>query len=66
MLNDPTVKAVAAAHNRSAAQVALRWVVQQGVVAVTRSDNLDFVTEDLQIFDFALTKAEMDALSEIR
>ena len=30
-------QAVAAAHNKSAAQVALRWVVQQGVVAVTAS-----------------------------
>ena len=66
VLNDPTVRGIAAAHNRSAAQVALRWVVQQGVVAVTSSDNPDYVLEDINIFDFELTNAEMSTLSKIR
>ena len=66
VLNDPTVKSIGAAHNKSAAQVALRWVVQQGVVAVTSSDNAEYIAEDLDIFDFALSSAEMDALSKIR
>ena len=65
VLNDPTVNRVAAAHNRSAAQVALRWVTQQGVVAVTSSDKLTHVASDLQSFDFNLTTAEMDELAKV-
>lgn len=68
VLSDPTVKAVAAAHNRSAAQVALKWVVQQGVVAVTSSDKQDHVAGDLAIFDgeFELTSEEMTQLSKVQ
>ena len=65
VLSDPTVKAVAKAHNRSAAAVALRWVTQQGVVAVTSSDNLGHVRSDLQTFDFNLTASEMAALARV-
>lgn len=54
---------VAAAHNVSTAQVALRWVVQQGVVAVTASDKASYDQSDLAIFGFELTEAEMEALS---
>ena len=66
VLNDPTVKSVAAAHNRSTAQVALRWVVQQGIVAVTSSDNLDHIQGDLEVFDFALTDEEMTTLAQVQ
>ena len=65
VLGDPTVRAVAAAHNRSAAQVALRWVVQQGIVAVTSSEKIEHVASDLAIFDFSLTDAEMAELEKV-
>lgn len=63
VLHDPVVVKVAAAHNTSTAQVALRWVVQQGVVAVTASDKARYDVSDLDIFDFELTGNEMSALS---
>ena len=59
------VVAVGAAHNKSSAQVALRWVTQQGVVAVTASTNPRHLAGDLEIFDFTLTDAEMAALTAI-
>lgn len=65
VLNDPRVKAVGAAHNKSSAQVALRWVTQQEVVAVTASTKVSHLKSDLDIFDFTLTAAEMAALSKI-
>ena len=58
--------AVAAAHNRSAAAVALRWVVQQGVPVVTSSDKAEYDEEDLAVFDFNLTAAEMESLAAVR
>ena len=65
VLSEPTVIAVAKAHNVSAAQVALRWVVQSGVVAVTASDNLGHVASDLQVYSFALSDAEMATLARV-
>ena len=65
VLSNPTVKAVAAAHNKSTAQVALRWVTQQEVTAVTASDNVDHLKGDLDIFDFTLTDDEMKELSAL-
>ena len=65
VLSNPTVKAVAAAHNKSTAQVALRWVTQQEVTAVTASDNVDHLKGDLDIFDFTLTDDEMTELSAL-
>ena len=65
VLHHPRVLKVAASHNRSAAQVALRWVTQQGVVAVSASSNPAHLASDLGSFSFNLTGAEMKALAEI-
>ena len=65
ILTDPTVNAIGKAHNKSSAQVALRWVVQQGIVAVTSSNEHDYDVADLEIFDFELTAQEMAALAAL-
>jgi len=65
VLSDPTVVATAQKYNKATAQVALRWVVQQGIVAVTASTKASHLVSDLGIFDFALSPADMDALSRI-
>ena len=66
VLNDPTVNAIAKAHNKSSAQVALRWVVQQDILVVTESKNPAHLVGDLEIFDWSLTKEEMAMLSALR
>ena len=65
VLDDPTVRAIAKRHNATAAQVALRWVTQQGVIAVTRSAEIEHVREDLAIFDLTLSGDEMARLAAI-
>lgn len=65
VLRDPTVAAIAAAHNRSTAQVALRWVTQNNVVAVTSSGELSHIESDLATFDFTLSDTEMATLAAI-
>ena len=60
------VKAIAAAKNKSAAQVALRWVVQQGHALVTATVNPEYVQEDLDIFRWQLTDHEMRVLNSVR
>ena len=46
-------------------QVALRWVTQQGVVAVTASNRRSYDADDLNIFDFTLSDDEMATLTAI-
>merc|ERR1712151_192416 len=62
IFDNPVAKAIAESHNKSIAQIALRWDVQQGMVAVTSGSNRDHMLEDLAIFDFNLTKDEIKRL----
>ena len=48
------------------AGVALRWLVQQGITAVTATSNAEHAAEALDVFSFALTQGEMRRLSRIR
>ena len=66
VLGDPTVNAVATAHNTSAAAVALRWVTQQGIVAVTSSDKASHIQGDLDSFALELTTDEMSKLAQVQ
>ena len=66
VFKDQTVAKIAKHHDVSAAQVALRWVTQQGVVAVTSDSNPEYAKEDLAIFGFELTAAEMAVLAGLR
>ena len=60
---DPLIAEIAARHGKTAAQVGLRWLVQQGVVALSKTAKPERVAENFDIFDFTLTDAEMTALA---
>lgn len=59
------LQAIAAAHKKTVAQVALRWLVQRGVVPIVKSANPKRMAENLDIFDFALTDEEMQRISQL-
>ena len=59
----PAVNAIAKSHNVSAAQVALRWIVQQGVAAIPKAATTDYQLENMDVFGFELSAAEMRSLS---
>lgn len=65
VLHEPHVVAVAASHNRSTAQIALRWLVQQGIPAVTSTNSPGHAASDLAVYDFELSAQEMDMLSSV-
>ena len=65
LLQDDTICAIADAHGVSAAQVILRWDLQRGVVVIPGSGNPEHIKENLDLFDFALTAAEMDAMAAL-
>lgn len=65
MLADPAITAIAERHGRTSAQIVLRWLVQQGFVATPKSSNPVRMAQNLDIFDFALSDAEMAALGKL-
>jgi 2,5-diketo-D-gluconate reductase B len=46
-------------HGKSAAQVCLRWLIQQGIVVIPRTSRVERLKENFDIFDFELSDAEM-------
>ena len=66
MLRQPAVRDAAAAHGKSAAQVALKWLVQQGIAAVTSTSSPKHALEVLDIWDFTLSRSEMRRLAAAR
>lgn len=60
---DQLLREIGTTHGKSAAQVALRWVVQQeGLVALSKTSTEKRLKENFDIFDFALTDHEMQAI----
>ena len=63
LLENPAVATVAAAHGKTPAQVLIRWSIQLGNVVIPRASNPAHIAENIDVFDFELTAAEMDILS---
>lgn len=59
---NPVLTTIARAHGKSVAQVVLRWLIQREIVAIPKSVNPTRIVENLDIFDFALSEAEMTAI----
>ena len=59
LLEHPVLKALAEKYGRTPAQIVLRWDIQRGVAAVPKSVHRERIASNAQIFDFALTDADM-------
>jgi len=59
LASDPLLQGIGKTHSKTAAQVALRWILQHNATINTQSTNPAHLKEDASIFDFALTDAEM-------
>ena len=65
LLSDPVLSEIAAVHNKSVAQVILRWDLQRGVVVIPGSSNPEHIKENISIFDFSLTDTEMAQIAAL-
>jgi diketogulonate reductase-like aldo/keto reductase len=63
LITGPLVSSIGKAHNKTGAQVALRWVVQQGIPVIPKASNPAYIRDDFALFDFELSDAEMAQLS---
>lgn len=64
-LEDEVLKAIGDRHNKTAAQVGLRWSVQKGVAVIPKSTTPSRIESNCDIFDFALTDIEMELIDEL-
>jgi D-xylose reductase len=62
VIEDPVVMAIAAEHGRTPAQVVLRWGVQRGCAVIPKTQSAAHLAENLALFDFELTGAEMELI----
>ena len=65
--DDATLGKIGEAHGKTAAQVALRWLIQQEKVsAIPKASSEDHLEANLDVFDFELSEEEMDRISGLR
>jgi 2,5-diketo-D-gluconate reductase B len=60
---DSVLTRIGKAYGKTGAQVSLRWLIQQGVGAIPRTSKVERLAENIAIFDFSLTDAEMAEIS---
>jgi 2,5-diketo-D-gluconate reductase A len=65
LLRDQVVEALAQRHGKSPAQVILRWHVEQGHAFTARSSNPMRIAQNIDLFDFTLDDADLDALAAL-
>jgi 2,5-diketo-D-gluconate reductase A len=65
VLDDETLETIAAHHQRTTAQVVLRWHIQLGNVVIPKSVTPERVRENFEIFDFELTEDDLAAIARL-
>ena len=66
LLENPHILDVARRKGRTPGQVVLRWHIQLGNVVIPKSVNPDRIRENIDIFDFELDEADMQAIEQVR
>ena len=62
MFSNPELKAIGEKYGKTVAQVILRWLVQRNIVPLSKSDKKSRMEENINIFDFELSKEDMDKI----
>ncbi|WP_075559398.1 aldo/keto reductase [Parabacteroides timonensis] len=62
LFSNSVLKGIAENHGKSVTQVALRYLIQRGIIAIPKSTHVERMRQNLDVFDFALTDAEMQSI----
>ena len=65
LFTNPTLSSIARAHDKSVAQVVLRWLIQRGVVVIPKSVRRDRMEENFNVFDFELADSDMAVVTTL-
>lgn len=63
--SNSTLAQIGQAHGKTVAQVALRWLIQRGVIIIPKSTHIERMRENFNIFDFELTADEMQQIAQL-
>ncbi len=63
IVSDPTLKTIGEKHGKTAAQVALRWLLQKGLIVIPKASSDSHLRENLALFDWELTPEEMQDIN---
>ncbi|WP_181764436.1 aldo/keto reductase [Streptomyces albidus (ex Kaewkla and Franco 2022)] len=65
LFTNPLLSEIGAEHGKSVAQVALRWLIQRGIVAIPKSVHAERMAENFDVFDFELTDDQMASIATL-
>lgn len=65
LLHDPVISAIADRHDKTSAQIILRWDVQRNILTIPGSSSPDHIRENLDIFNFSLSDEEMQEIAQL-
>jgi diketogulonate reductase-like aldo/keto reductase len=65
LFGNEVLASLAEKHNKSVAQVVLRWLVQRGVVVIPKSVRKERIAENINIFDFELHSEDMEQIAAL-
>lgn len=63
--NDPVIIEIAKNHNKTSAQVMLRWNIQRGIIVLPKSTHIERMEENFNVFDFTLSDDEMKKIEAL-
>lgn len=65
MFSNETLAKIGAKYNKSVAQVILRWLTQRGVVALSKTTDIEKMKENINVLDFTLSDEDMQTIAEL-
>lgn len=65
MFQNEVIVSIAEKHNKSVAQVILRWLIQRGVVVIPKSVRKERIIENINVFDFELSQQDMETIATL-
>jgi len=65
MFENELLLSIAEKHNKSVAQVILRWLVQRGIIALAKTTHKERMIENINVFDFELSKEDLVAIKTL-
>ncbi|KAH0794209.1 aldo/keto reductase [Histomonas meleagridis] len=65
VFENPILMEIAKNHNKTVAQVMLRWNIQRGIIVIPKTVHKDRLLENLDVWDFEITKEEMEKIATL-
>ncbi|HCY68194.1 MAG TPA: hypothetical protein DHU62_05610 [Firmicutes bacterium] len=65
LLENPTIVNLANKHHKTSAQIVLKWHIEMEVIVIPGSKNIDHIKDNIDLFDFTLTKEDMNQIASL-